>query len=57
MTVMDTENALFQAKRTALAFSLILLPGTVLHLITGYPLFEPSRQPRSGSFRASPTSS
>lgn len=40
MTVMDTEIALFQAKRTALAFSLILLPGTVLHLIAGYPLFE-----------------
>lgn len=34
MTVMDTQHTLFQFKRTALAFSLILLPGTVLHWIT-----------------------
>lgn len=40
MTVMDAENALFQAKRTALAFSLILMPGTALHLLSGYPLFD-----------------
>lgn len=40
MTVMDTEHTLFQFKRTALAFSLILLPGTVLHWISGYPLFD-----------------
>ncbi len=40
MTVMDIENTLFQAKRTTLAFSLILLPGTLLHLLAGYPLFD-----------------
>lgn len=40
MTVMDTQHTLFQFKRTALAFSLILLPGTVLHWITGFPLFD-----------------
>lgn len=40
MTVMDTEHALFKIKRTALAFSLILLPGTVLYWISGYPLFD-----------------
>lgn len=40
MTAMDIEDALFQFKRTALAFSLILLPGTVLHWTASYPLFD-----------------
>lgn len=40
MTVMHIENTLLQAKRTNLAFSLILLPGTLLHLPAGYPLFD-----------------
>ena len=40
MTVMDIQNSLFKAQRTALAFSLILLPGTILHWISGYALID-----------------
>lgn len=40
MTAIDVQQIMFKAQRTALAFSLIFLPGTILHWLTNYPLFE-----------------
>jgi hypothetical protein len=40
MTMLDSQDRLFRITRTALALSLTLLPGCIVHLATGSPLTD-----------------